>query len=366
MINSEWIDRFNHTVVAERVPVSGMIELTRHCNLRCVHCYLGQGEGRFESHREMTTEQVCDVIDQIAEAGCLYLTLTGGDPMMRRDFAEVYRHAKNQGLLVTVMCDGVLVTSEIIELFQELPPLSVEVSVYGATASTYEAVTQVPGSFEHCIRGIRRLVEAGGFEVRLKTVLLSLNAHEAGAMRELAEGFGLRMKLDAAVFPCLHTGNTKPLDLRVPAQQVVQIELDDPQNVREWIQYLDRPSESPPSDGLYVCGAGVSAFYIDPYGFVYPCMMTTRYKYNLLESDFQTLWNDRLAELHETKARDGYECAGCELQRACASCPGLHDQEHGAEDIKSDYVCDTAKARWRALQDPSLRATVAEHEEGTA
>jgi radical SAM protein with 4Fe4S-binding SPASM domain len=94
-------------------------------------------------------------------------------------------------------------------------------------------------------------------------------------------------------------------------------------------------------------------------------MMTTRYKYNLLESDFRTLWNDRLAELHDSKARDGYECSSCELQRACASCPGFHDQEHGAEDIKSDYVCDTAKARWRALRDPSLRAMVEQYEEGT-
>lgn len=356
MINSEWIDRFNNTVVSDRVPVSGMIELTRKCNLKCVHCYFGQGEERFGGDLETTTEQVCDIIDQIAEAGCLYLTITGGDPMMRKDFPEVYRHAKEAGLLVTIMCDGVLVTKKVIELFRELPPTSVEVSVYGATAETYEKITQIPGSFKKCMRGIKRLVEVGTFEVRLKTVLMSLNAHEGQMMRDLATEFDLVMRMDAAIFPCLHTSDERPMDLRVPPKDVVQIELADPRAVNSWLEYLEKPSTPAPADKLYVCGAGVTGFYIDPYGSLYPCMMTTRYKYNLLESNFQTLWTDRMGELHEKKPRADYECAGCELQRACASCPGFHDQEHGAEDIKSNYVCDTAKARWQALRDPRLRA----------
>jgi len=364
MINSDWIDQFNHTVVADRIPVSGMIELTRRCNLKCVHCYLGEGDDRF-GNGEMTTGQVFDVIDQITEAGCLYLSITGGDPMMHKDFPEVYRHAKEAGLLVTVMCDGVLVTKRIVELFRELPPSAVEISLYGATAETYETITRIPGSFKKCVRGIRRLVEAG-IKVRIKTVLMTLNAHEADLMRELAAGFDLPLRMDAAIFPCLHSADKRPLDLRVPPQDVVQIELADPKAVASWIEYLNRPAPEAPTDKLYVCGAGVTGFYIDPFGYVYPCMMTTRYRYNLLETDFRTLWSERLGELHEKKPRSDYECAGCELQRACASCPGFHDQEHGAEDVKSDYVCDTAKTRWRALQDPQLRAAVQAVEDGTA
>jgi radical SAM protein with 4Fe4S-binding SPASM domain len=364
VINADWIDHFNHRVTAERVPVSGMIELTRRCNLKCVHCYLGEGDDRF-GHGEMSTAQVCDVIDQITAAGCLYLSITGGDPMMRKDFPEVYRHAREAGLLVTVMCDGVLVTEKVVELFKELPPSAVEISLYGATAGTYETITRLPGSFPRCVRGIRRLVEAG-VKVRIKTVLMTLNAHEAEEMRALAADFGLPLRMDAAIFPCLHTADKRPLDLRVPPQQVVQIELADAKAVRSWIEYLDRPAPEVPRDRLYVCGAGVTGFYIDPFGYIYPCMMTTRYRYNLLETDFATLWAERLGELHERQPRAGYECAGCDLQRACASCPGFHDQEHGAEDVKSDYVCDTAKSRWRALQDPQLRAAATAFEDGTA
>jgi len=364
VINSEWLERFNHTVVTERVPISGMIELTRRCNLKCVHCYLGEGDDRF-GHGEMATQQVIDVIDQITAAGCLYLAITGGDPMMRNDFPEVYRHAKEKGLLVTVMCDGVLVTEKIVDLFKELPPSAVEISLYGATAATYEKITRIPGSFPRCVRGIGRLVDAG-IKVRIKTVLMSLNAHEVDGMRQLARDFGLDLRMDAAIFPCLHTSDKGPLDLRVPPQQVVQIELSDPKSAASWIEYFDRPAPEAPQDKLYVCGAGVTGFYIDPFGYAYPCMMTTRYRYNLLETDFQTLWSERMGELHDKRPRADYECARCELQRACGSCPGFHDQEHGAEDVKSDYVCETAKSRWRALQEPRLRAAAQAIEAETA
>ncbi len=354
MINSEWIGNFNRKVVAERIPVSGMIELTRRCNLRCIHCYLGDGDDRF-GDGEMTTKQVLDVIDQIAEAGCLYLTITGGDPMMRRDFPAVYRHAKEAGLLVTVMCDGVLVSPEIVELFKDLPPTAVEISLYGGSAKIYEKVTRIPGSFARCLQGISRLVEAG-LKVRIKTVLMSVNAHEIEAMRAIAEGFGSPLRLDSAIFPCLHTEDRGPVDLRVPPEEVVRIEMADPETVKSWLDFLEKPAPLVDKDRLYVCGAGVKSFFVDSHGFVSPCVMTTRYRHNLLETNFRTLWSENLGELHDTKFRVGYECASCDLLRACSSCPGFHDHEHGAEDIKSEYVCETAKIRWRALQDPKLRA----------
>ena len=364
MINSEWIDTFNHAVVADRVPVSGMIELTRRCNLKCVHCYLGEGDDRF-GNGEMTTEQVFDVIDQITEAGCLYLAITGGDPMMRKDFPEVYRHAKEKGLLVTVMCDGVLVTKKIVELFQELPPSAVEISLYGATAETYETITRIPG-FVPALRARHRSVGGCGHQGSDQDGADELERPRGG--RHAAVGDRLRAR-SANGCGDLSRASTPPTSgpwiCGCRRQQVVQIELSDPKSAASWIKYLDRPAPEAPKDKLYVCGAGVTGFYIDPFGYAYPCMMTTRYKYNLLETDFKTLWAERMGELHDKKPRADYECAGCDLQRACASCPGFHDQEHGAEDVKSDYVCDTAKSRWRALQDPQLRAAAQAYEDGT-
>ena len=123
--NRAWIRRFRERSMRSRVPLQGMLELTSRCNLRCVHCYLGsQEEQHAQRDRELTTERVCRLLDEIAAAGCLYLTITGGDPMMRRDFCDVYTHAKKLGLLVTVFCDAILVTERILDLFKDLPPAS--------------------------------------------------------------------------------------------------------------------------------------------------------------------------------------------------------------------------------------------------
>ncbi|MEM6731853.1 MAG: radical SAM protein, partial [Myxococcota bacterium] len=116
--NRIWLEQFQLRTLRERIPVSGMIELTSRCNLRCVHCYLGDQDAQHAKRAgEMDTDTVKGLIDELVEAGCLYLTITGGDPMMRKDFGEIYVHAKQHGLLTTVFCDGVLVSEKIVDLF---------------------------------------------------------------------------------------------------------------------------------------------------------------------------------------------------------------------------------------------------------
>ena len=216
---SEFIKAFGDRTEARRLPLMGMLEITSRCNLRCVHCYLGPQEEQHKKRAaEMSTSEVTALIDQMADAGTLYLTITGGDPMMRPDFPQIFRHAKMRGLLVTVFCDGVLVTDRIIELFRELPPSLVEVSIYGATAETYERITQVPGSFPKFLAGIGRL-RAAGLRLGLKSVLMTLNQHEMLTMEQMAQEWGLKFRYDSAIFPCLPNRSAEPMNLRVdPAQ----------------------------------------------------------------------------------------------------------------------------------------------------
>lgn len=333
-----------------------MLELTSRCNLRCIHCYLGeQREQREKRHLEMSTERVMAVIDEVVASGCLYLAITGGDPMVRKDFPEIYRHAREKGLIVTVLCDGVLVTEEIVTLFREYPPFAVDISLYGATAETYEAVTRTQGSYARCLRGIRRLL-AAGITIHLKTVLMSINQHELDVMRRMAKELGVRFRMDAALFPCLSNHDRGPVDLRVSPREAVEKELSDPERLQEWIEYADRRRGVASPEGLYVCGAGLTNFYIDPFGFVSPCLMTTQYRYPLGERDFASLWADPLAALRRRTPRDSYPCNTCEMQTACTACPAFNFQETGEEDVRSEYVCETASHRWRAIQQAS-RAT---------
>ena len=347
---AQWMTDFRRRTIRERVPISGILELTSRCNLKCVHCYLGpQEEQRKKRDLEMSTEQAKDVIDQIAASGCLYLVITGGDPMVRKDFPEVYRHAREKGMIVTVFCDGVLVTDKIVRLFQEYPPYNVDVSVYGATAETYEQVTRIKGSFPKFLRGIDRLVE-GGIRFSLKTVLMTINKHELGAMRQAAAKLGVKFRVDSAIFPCLPTHDHEPLDLRVEPKEAVELELSDPDQLRQWVEYADQRQDMPASEQLYTCGAGVTNFYVDPLGYASPCLMTTNYRYPLAEQDFDSLWANELVQLRSKKPREGYTCNTCEMKVACTGCPAFNYQENGHEDVKSEYVCETTNHRWQAIE----------------
>jgi radical SAM protein with 4Fe4S-binding SPASM domain len=348
--NAEWVDATTQRMVEQRVPIAGLIELTSRCNLRCVHCYLGPQEQHWAEarrRRELSLEKLLSIIDELAEAGCLYLGITGGDPMVHEHFADVYRHACERGIRVTVLCNGVLVRDKVVELFREYPPTQVEVSLYGATRETYEAVTKVPGSHAKCLAGVRRLVE-NGIRVQLKTVVISLNAHEVPEMRRMARELGVEFRIDSAIFPQLTDRGHQPLDYRIPPREAVRIELSDARTLQAWSEHVDRQPQ--PSDNLYRCGAGVTGFYIDPFGSVSPCIMTTNHRHSLHERSFASLWAKELVQLRSLKPRAHYGCNSCEMQTACTGCPAFNYQENGHEDVKSEYVCETTRERWTRVQ----------------
>lgn len=345
-----WMAGFRQRVAHARIPFTANLELTGRCNLRCRHCYLGDQLAPHRQHaRERDTDAVKSSIREWSQAGCLHLVITGGDPMIRHDFEELYRYACEQGLLVTVFCDGILVTDRMLDLFKTYPPRSIEVTLYGATAKTYEDVSRVPGSYDAAWKGIRRLLD-GGVRVCLKTVLLSINKHELQAMKTQAEALGCAFRYDAAIFPCLPDGSSEPLDLRVPPDEVVAAELQDPdrmEGLRETIRHF---SQAPASKALYQCGAGLTAFYADPYGVLSPCLLTTSYRYAPDGRSFQEMWDQDLGQIRKKRRinPNGLLAAGG-MRGACMHCPAINYLETGDEEQDSPYMTEMARLRYAAV-----------------
>src|SRR5262249_61820625 len=128
------------------------------CNLDRVHGCVDEPGGSGEVRaRELPTARVLALIDEVAQAGCLRLLLTGGEVLVRPDFSEIYRHAIARGLRVTVFTNGTMVTEEIADLFDRHRPVSIEITLYGMTRETYERVTRVPGSYDRCLPRLARL-----------------------------------------------------------------------------------------------------------------------------------------------------------------------------------------------------------------
>lgn len=344
----EYLRRFARKARRARVPLSGGIAITHRCNLECAHCYLaGSPRGGEKRARELDTARVCSLIDEIADAGCLLLLLTGGEPMLREDFADIYRHAKTRGLLLSVFTNGTLVDRKIARLFSEFPPRSVEVSLYGATADTYEKVSGVRGSFAKCMKGVRLLLDRR-IRVKLKSVIMTHNLHELPALEEFARRVGAPFRFDAAIFPRLD-GERGPLALRIPPEEAVAREMDGVDRLEKWAAYYARRRDIPETDRLYTCGAGVTHFHVDPYGLLQPCSMTTDFGHGLSGGDFLAAWRDVLPRFREKTAGPSYACNRCETRVLCGLCPAFFRLESGSEMVRSDYLCRMGKLRFRAI-----------------
>lgn len=341
---------------ATRVPLEGIIETTFRCNLSCAHCYVNQPAGSAEERaREVPLPRLLALVDEIADAGGLSLLLTGGEVLCREDFPRLYLHARARGLLVTVFTNGTLVTERLADLLAEHPPYRIEVSVYGATRETYERVTGVPGSFDRCLAGIRRL-HARGLPLQLKTMVLTLNRHELPAMRRLAEDLGVPFRYDTLLNARVDCG-VKPLDaLQLSPAEALSADREDP---RRWqglslqargLESSWAAGEAPaPGPSVYGCGAGRLGYNVDPYGRLQLCQLSRRGGYDLRGGTFAEGWGDALPRLRERPWQGNSVCRGCDLREACGTCAGAAELETGDPEGLVAQFCAITHARLHAI-----------------
>ena len=343
--NAEYLRQFHEKTRLQRIPLSGSIDLTHRCNLKCVHCYVGPQQTTDGcSGREMDTGMIMSVVDQMTDAGCLNLLVSGGEPLLRPDFAAIYRHIKSKGMLVTVFTNATLITEELAALFAGLPPQAIEISLYGASEATCAQITGVAGAYERCMRGIALLLEHGVKNITLKTILMTLNRHEFYGIENIAKRLGLKFRFDACLFPRLN-GDKTPISLRVPAADAVAMEFSDSERARDMSDFYEKFKDLPVSEKLYVCGAGVTYFHIDPFGMLHPCMMSANMKYDLGRGSFADGWKNRMHLLSEKRV-SSLACNSCDKRVLCGTCPAFFSLENGSEEVHSDYLCEIGAKRF--------------------
>jgi len=327
-------------LVRDRVPLAGNFELTFRCNMNCLHCYLSASRSQRHLKRELTLDQIFKVIDELAAAGVLFLLLTGGEPLCRQDFTHIYTYIKRKGILVGLFTNGTLINRNSAKLLAELPPVDVEISLYGATKKTYESITRVPGSFDRCMRGIHLLLEEG-VNLKIKTIIVNENKHEIEQMKEFAKSLGINFRYDALIIPCL-TGDKTPYDHRLSPQEAVKYDFDSVSKRAFW-KHLQ-------TEYLYLCGAALTTFNIDPSGGLGACLMARSPSYNLLTGSFMHGWETFLyREFRQKKVDHETKCTDCRLVSICDRCPGWSSMEKGAPEAPIEYLCTLARLRAREL-----------------
>src|SRR5580692_10405270 len=333
----------------KRVPMQVSIEVTRRCPLECQHCYnnLSMGDQDARS-REMTTEEHFRMLDELVEMGCIWLLYTGGEIFARKDFLEIYTYAKRKGFLITLFTNGTLINERIADYLVEWPPFAIEITLYGRTRETYEALTQIPGSYDRCLRGITLLRERG-LPLKLKTVATSINKHEVTVMRQFAEEeLGVEFKMDGQINPRIDCSQS-PLAVRLTPEEVVALDMNAPKGVAEYRRLAKHDLENPPNlaqnDAVYFCGGGMNGFAINAYGEMGICVISQQETFRTQEAGLKRIWEKSLLELRTRKRTRVTKCAQCRIQSLCGMCPAYGEMENGDRESPVEFLCHVAHLR---------------------
>ena len=332
------IDReYRRRLIQKRVPLFGSFELTNRCNLNCKHCCVRVGGKEFVK-KELNLKQVCSIIEQLAHAQVVSLGLTGGEPLIRPDFKEIYVFAKKKGLAVSVSTNATLIKADIINLFESYPPVAIEITTYGTTAKTYEGITRIKGSFQLYQNAINELKKTRlRFSIRFMT--MRDNYHQAKEAEDIARASNISFTVSYYLFPRRDRNEAK--------NKIIRAQRLSPEETIQLLKSLKLPlrllsAHHPHNSFIEACGMASIGFAINPYGRLYSCGFIDKPNIDLTKINFTKAWI-----LAKTKrvplAQKRRACGECQLKAKCPWCPGAAYLETGDAEKKVTYLCRVMK-----------------------
>ena len=338
------------------------IELTERCNNNCIHCYINLPANDHRAlEKETTTEGIKNILREAVSLGCLYVRFTGGEPLLRNDFKELYILARKLGLKVIIVTNATLITPSIVDLFLQFPPLEkIQITVYGMKKSSYEAITRSTGSFAAAFRGINLLYRKNiPFVVR--SVFLPPNISEIETFESWASTipwmekppsysflYNLRARRDSS------KKNSEIKKLRLSPLHASEFFSTKPDEYIRVMKNFCSNFIGPPGKNLFTCGAGIRSCCVDAYGNIQPCILIRHPQVviNLKEQSMADSLTYFFPKIRHMKAQNpAYlsRCAICFLKGLCHQCPARSWMEHGTLDSPVLYLCEVAHNQARYL-----------------
>ena len=354
----------------KKIPLGGTFELSPVCNFSCKMCYIRktQKQVRESKRPQMNCEQWLELAKQLKEEGMLYLLLTGGEPFLWPDFWELYPKLHKMGFLISINSNGSLIDETVVERLKKCPPTRINLTLYGASDETYEALCQTKGVFDKVDRAITKLKEAN-IAVKLNCSLTPQNAGDLEKIVAYAKEKELILDIATYMFP----------PLRRDASMVGQNERFTPEETayynlkryylqygeERYIQYLENlmagivpppgleESCTDPVDGSVRCRAAKASFWITWDGWLTPCGMMNEPKIDVTAKNFKESWKELVA-VGESLALSGV-CTTCKNNRICHFCAAVALAETGTASGIPKYLCQQmTAARELAAQQLSL------------
>jgi len=330
-----------------RLPLEGEIDLTCRCNLRCRHCWLRIPANDPSGKKELSFDEISRIIAEARAMGCRKWSISGGEPMLRPDFVEIFDMITRSSFPYSLNTNGTLITPSIARLLKRKGAKMV--ALYGATKEVHDQITRTPGSFEATMQGFAYLREAKtGFIVQL--IPMRGNYHQYAAMIELARSLSPVYRMGAPWLyfsACGSAARNREISRqRLDPVSVINLDLPDTMDDDERITTAFSPFGE--DDRLFAaCIEGGRAFHIDPYGGMTFCcfIRDPALRCNLQKGSFREAWDDFIPSLADKVLGNSEyrkNCGSCDKSTNCRWCPAYGYLEHGRYSAKMSYLCRLA------------------------
>jgi len=364
--HSEGSKAFYAEAHRRKVPLNMQLQLTDRCNLKCEFCY----NSLDHKSRELTFDEIVDVLKQMRAAGTLFVCLTGGEPTLHPRFFDIARMVHEMGFALEVITNATLLNESHYQLFQEIKPRYIAVSLHGLQQASHERLTRTPESFNRTRAAIERMKELG-IPVQLRIPITRYNFHELDELIMYAEALGIPHRMDCNV-TYREDGDPTSAGPRMDRSML------DSYHSRRWKDYLkDNPGigvighNPEPIDKGHLCAAGHTYGYIDSTGTLHPCPSYQRPIGSLREHSLGELWSGGDPTSQSSVEEGGLEghdflrrlrgmthgklagCEGCGDKAFCSFCPGdsrLEGADKDAGFAKYSRACHNAAVNREAYE----------------
>lgn len=315
-------------LVKKNIPFYIALEVTTSCNQKCVHCY-NIDDGR----EDLSFNQICRCLEEASELGALFLSLTGGEPLLRKDIWDILDYSVKLNYATLLYTNGTLIGPLEAKRLKKIGVYWVDITILGASSGTHDKITGKPGSFALSMRAIH-LLKKEGVSVAAKTPVLRENFAELDRIRRLFSSMGILHIVSPVIYP-RDDGGKEPLRHRLTDAQM-----------RDYFRYYEEASRINPL-GEFSCDLGKVMFAVSAKGDLYPCMCVPYSAGNISERSLRSLWEDsiELKYIREESEKPCESFVECEDKWWCFRCEGLAFLEKRKMFVQDDESCRMARIR---------------------
>lgn len=335
-------DRITRNAARHRVPIQGEIEITSLCNFRCIHCYVNKGAVHSKNKESISTSLFKKICDQIRSCGCIWLLITGGEPLVHPKFIEMWEYASKIGLKLSLFTNGSLLNQDHLSLFSDHPPESIEISLYALNQQNYQFITKSNIKIDELMKKIKKLSTVVK-PVYLKTPLLKQNYTEIDEIQRIAKELKVGFRMDAIIHPSIH-GCDEPVNYRIKSDIAANIAMKD-EEMRRQLKHSYENDRLPfnSTDFCLPCSAGIYSFHISNKAKVNTCSIFRNEVADLNSQSFNHGWQKLIEFRDKPKIPINNECETCQLKIICPHCPAIPLLQNKESDFIDDYICDYTK-----------------------